>query len=265
MWPRTFADTGTDPILTQYSSRGDTPARIAGRIAAVAASNAVTPDARALLQQHLAEGAEAAALAVWRAATHGDAAAWADATGAIADATDLDPRLRVAALLAAALLAQRGAPVTDAALRALGDDALLDAALDAGASAAITGIAAAAGPRLGDDDRRYLAQRLAASGAIGEHIAALHVAVGNLDAAAAATAAALIAVLAAHGPTSLAAQSVAHLTATWVAQLGAQFGETIAAALPAATCTATAAAARSAGSGHHHPLIVALENRAAAR
>ena len=228
----------------------------------MAASSVVVRDVRQLLDQHIAEGPEPAALAVWRAATD-DAAACAEAVGALADDSDLDPRLRVAALLAAALLAQRGAPVADAALRALGDDALLDAALDAGASAAVTGIASAAGARLDDNSRRYLARRLAASGARGEHIAALHLAIGDATAAASATAAALVAAFREHGPTSLAAHAVAHLAAAWTAQHGRDFSEAVAAALPAAGCAAVAAAARATGAGHHHPLVVALESRAA--
>lgn len=227
----------------------------------MAASRAVV-NVRALLQQHLAEGAEAAALAVWRAAPD-DITAWSEITGALADDPDLDPRLRVAALLAAALLAQRGAPVADTALRALGDDTLFDAVLDAGATAAITGLATAAGARLGDDDRRYLARRLAASGATGEHVAALHLAIGDADAAATALTAALTTVIRDHGPTSLATETVAHLAATWTAQLGPPFADAIATRLPPTTCAIAATAARTAGAGHHHPLVVALENRAA--
>jgi hypothetical protein len=223
----------------------------------------VVSDVRALLDQHLVDGPEAAALAVWRAA--GDGAAWSDGLGAIADDGALDPRLRVAALLAIALLAQRGAPVADAALQALGDDTLLDALLDAGASAAITGLAAAAGARLGDDDRRYLAQRLTAHRAIGAHVAALHVAIGDAAAAATATADALVAVLRDHGPTSVAAQAMVHLAATWADQLGSGFAATVAAALPAAACVDATAAARTTGAGDRHPLVVALTAQPAIR
>jgi hypothetical protein len=150
----------------------------------------VVSDVLAILNRHVADGPEAAALAVWRAAG-AMAAAAAEAAAVIADDTAREPRLRVAGLLAAALLVQGGAPVPATALVALGDDVLVDAVLEAGASAAITGLAAA----WAVDDR--------------------------------------------------------------------PFAETVAAGVPAALCAGAAAAARAVGAGHHHPLVTALESRAA--
>jgi hypothetical protein len=222
----------------------------------------VVSDVLALLHRHLADGPEAAALAVWRGAG-ASAAAIAEAAAVIADDADRDPRLRVAALLAAALLAQGGAPVPATALVALGDDVLVDAVLDAGASAAITGLAAAAGARLADDDRRYLASRLTAAGATGAHVAALMLASGDTAGAATATAVAIAAALREHGADGPGTRAALHLAAAWVAEHGRPFAEAIAAGLPAATCAQAAAAARAVGAGHHHPLVTALESRAA--
>jgi hypothetical protein len=222
----------------------------------------VVSDVLAILHRHVADGPEAAALAVWRAAG-ASAAAVAEAAAVIADDADRDPRLRVAALLAAALLAQGGAPVPATALVALGDDVLLDAVLEAGASAAITGIAAAAGARLADTDRRYLADRLTAAGATGAHVAALLLASGDAEGAAAATAIAIATALREHGPDSPGLGAALHLATAWAAEHGRPFAEAVAAGLPAATCVRAAAAARAVGAGHHHPLVTALESRAA--
>jgi hypothetical protein len=220
----------------------------------------VVSDVLAILNRHVADGPEAAALAVWRAAG-AMAAAAAEAAAVIADDTARDPRLRVAGLLAAALLVQGGAPVPATALVALGDDVLVDAVLEAGASAAITGLAAAAGAAIGDDDRRYLAQRLTAAGATGIHVAALVRAAGDARAAAA-TATAIAEALREHGADSAAVRAAVHLAAAWAIE-DRPFAEAVAAEVPAALCAGAAAAARAVGAGHHHPLVTALESRAA--
>ena len=114
------------------------------------------------LHEELARGPIAAALAAR------DAIATDCTTAAsIADNSELDINVRVAALLAIALAAQDCARVPDAALVALEDDVLLDAVIDTGASAAVTGIVAAAGDRIREGLCRYLALRLSAAGVTG--------------------------------------------------------------------------------------------------
>jgi hypothetical protein len=130
------------------------------------------------LHAELARGPIAAALAARKEVElDGPAAA------AIADDSNLDMSVRVAALLAIALAAQGGMHVPEVALGALEDDLLLDAVLASGASAAVTGIIAAAGDRISDGVRRYLGLRLSAAGATGIHVAALLVGVGDHDGA----------------------------------------------------------------------------------
>jgi hypothetical protein len=130
------------------------------------------------LHAELARGPIAAALAA-REEVELDAAAAA----AIADDGDLDMSVRVAALLAVALAAQGGMRVPDAALGVLEDDLLLDAVFASGASAAVTGIVAAAGDRISDGVRRYLGLRLSAAGVTGIHVAVLLVGVGDHEGA----------------------------------------------------------------------------------
>jgi hypothetical protein len=130
------------------------------------------------LHAELARGPIAAALAA-----RNEVKLDADAAAAIADDPDLEMSVRVAALLAVALSALDGTRVPDAALTALEDDLLLDAVLAHGASAAVTGIVAAAGDRVSDGIRRYVALRLSAGGATGIHVAALLVGVGDRDGA----------------------------------------------------------------------------------
>ena len=133
------------------------------------------------LHAELAAGPIAAALAARDAV-----AADADVAASIVDNSDLEPSVRVAALLALALVAQDGARVPDLALAALEDDVLLDAVLASGAASALTGLACAAGDRISDGLRRYLALRIRVAGATGMHVAALYLRVGEVDAAVAA-------------------------------------------------------------------------------
>jgi hypothetical protein len=154
------------------------------------------------LHEEIAHGPVAAALAA-RAAVAADA----EAAARIADNADLDLSVRVAALLAVALVAQDGVRVPDVALSAIEDDLLVDALLASGTASAITGLLCAAGDRASDGLRRYLALRITAAGATGIHIAALLVDVGDLDGAVRAAVPAMIAPLrdaAADDPTVLA-------------------------------------------------------------
>jgi hypothetical protein len=130
------------------------------------------------LQAEIAQGPVAAALAAREAVAHD-----AQTAAAIADNAELDTNVRIAALLAIALVAQDGVAVPDAALALLEDDVLVDAVLASGASSALTGVVCAAGDRVSDGLRRYLALRIAAAGASGIHVAHLLLAVGDVDGA----------------------------------------------------------------------------------
>jgi hypothetical protein len=130
------------------------------------------------LHAELARGPTAAALAARERV-----AAEPDAAAAIADDANLDINVRVAVLLALALVAQDGVRVPDAALSALEDDVLLDAVLASGAASAVTGLLCAAGARVSSGLRRYLALRIRAAGAAGVHVGCLLVEVGEVDAA----------------------------------------------------------------------------------
>ncbi len=209
------------------------------------------------LRERLPHGLEVAALAAARAAPREALADWAGAAAMVADDGAVELRLRLAALLCVAFLGQRGAPVPAAALGALGDDVLVDAALEEGVTTAITGIVAASGDRLPVDDRRYLARRLAAAGAGGEHVAALQLAAGDLPAAATALARGLEAVLGGDAPGE-AALAVAHLAVIWTDAHGAVFGDALAAALRPGFRDKVADAARATGAGDRHPLLLAL-------
>lgn len=109
-----------------------------------------------------------------------------ETAAAIADHSDIDTSVRVAALLALALVAQDGVRVPDAALVALDDDLLIDAVLAIGAASAITGLVCAAGDRIDERQRHYLAVRIRAAGATGMNVAALFAELGDSDAAVAA-------------------------------------------------------------------------------
>ena len=131
-----------------------------------------------LLQAEIAQGPLAAALAS-REAVAGDA----QTAAAIADDAACEMTVRVAALLALAIVAQNGVHIPDAAVSALEDDLLIDAVLASSATPAITGVAAAARDRITERLRRYLAVRIAAAGATGVHVAELLLAAGDVDAA----------------------------------------------------------------------------------
>ena len=160
------------------------------------------------LHDEISRGPVAAALAS-RSAVALDASTAA----AIADNPDLDMTVRIAALLAIALVAQDGVAVPDTALSALEDDTLVDAVLANAASSALTGILFAAGDRVSDQLRRYLAIRIAAAGATGVHIADLLVAVGDVEGAVRAVVPTLISTLretADDDPVTLALASIVH-------------------------------------------------------
>lgn len=108
---------------------------------------------------------------------------------ALARAGDRDApvRDRLAALVTLATAAARGA-VDPAAARLLDDSALVDAALGAGLSGAVTGLALALGDALSTSDRRTLAAIALGAGAGGVHVAALALAGGDPRAAARAAA-----------------------------------------------------------------------------
>lgn len=142
------------------------------------------------LRAELTRGPVAAALAVR------DAVAFEiTAAAEIADNAALDMTVRVAALLAVALVCQDGVPVPDAALTALEDDLLVDAVLASAAASALTGILYAARQRVTEALRRYLALRIAAAGVTGVHVAELLISVGDCEAAVRAAAPTLVATL----------------------------------------------------------------------
>lgn len=222
-------------------------------------------DARSILPTHVAEGVEAAALAIWDAAAGRSSAELVDDAASIADDASSSPKLRVAALLAVALLARRGIEVPAVALQALGDDLLIDAVLALGASAAITGVVAAAGEALSDEERRYLAHRLAAADVGGVHVAQLQLALGDIPAAVAAAGNALVSVVRGEDADDRASHAVVCVIARWVSELGGELANSIAAALPVELCVGIAAAARAVGAGDRHPLVTSLESRAYTR
>jgi hypothetical protein len=160
------------------------------------------------LHAEMSRGPVAAALAS-RSAVALDASSAA----AIADNPDLDMTVRIAALLAIALVAQDGVAVPDTALSALEDDTLVDAVLANAASSALTGLLFAAQGRVSDQLRRYLALRIAAAGATGVHVADLLVAVGDAEGAVRAVVPTLIATLretADDDPVTLALATIVH-------------------------------------------------------
>jgi len=130
------------------------------------------------LHAEIAQGPVAAALAAREAV-----AVDAQTAAAIVDNSAFDMTVRVAALLSLAIVAQDGVQIPDAAVAALEDDLLIDAVLASSAACAITGVAAAAGDRVSDGLRRYLALRVAADGASGVHVADLFLAVGDINGA----------------------------------------------------------------------------------
>lgn len=162
------------------------------------------------LYEESARGPIAAALAVRDAV-----ALDAPAAAAIADNPDLDMSVRVAALLAIAVVAQDGVPVPDAAVSALEDDLLVDAVLERDATSAITGIVDAARDRVSDRVRRYLAVRLDAAGATGIHVASLFVAADHLDAAVRAALPALVASLREEPADETVVRALAAVVAEW--------------------------------------------------
>jgi hypothetical protein len=160
------------------------------------------------LHAELSRGPVAAALASRSAVALDPATA-----AAIADNPDLDMTVRIAALLAIALVAQDGVAVPDTALSALEDDTLVDAVLANAASSALTGLLFAAQSRVSDQLRRYLALRIAAAGTTGVHVADLLVAVGDAEAAVRAVVPTLIATLretADDDPVTLALATIVH-------------------------------------------------------
>lgn len=160
------------------------------------------------LQAEIAQGPVAAALAAREAV-----AVDVQTAAAIADDPDLDMTVRIAALLAIALVAQDGVAVPDPVLALLEDDVLVDAVLASGASSALTGVLCAAGDRVADGLRRYLALRIAAAGAIGFHVAHLLLGVGDVDGAVRAALPTLITTLREVGdddPIALALATIVH-------------------------------------------------------
>lgn len=180
----------------------------------------------ARLHEEIARGPIAAALAV-RDAVAADAAAAA----AIADNGELDMPIRVAALLAIAVVAQDGVSVPDAAVVALEDDLLVDAVIERDASSAITGIVDAAGERVSERVRRYLALRLKAAGATGMHVASLLVAAEDLDGAVRAALPSLDAALLERADDETIVRALAAVVADW-ARARPAFGDLLAVALP---------------------------------
>lgn len=162
------------------------------------------------LQAEIAQGPVAAALAA-REAVSLDV----QTAAAIADNADLDMNVRVAALLAIAIVAQDGVAVPDAALAVLEDDLLVDAILASGASSALTGVLSAAGDRVSEGLRRYLALRIAAAGASGFHVAHLLLVVGDVDGAVRAALPTLIATLRDVGDDDPIALALATIVADW--------------------------------------------------
>lgn len=162
------------------------------------------------LQAEIAQGPVAAALAA-REAVSLDV----QTAAAIADNADLDMNVRVAALLAIAIVAQDGVAVPDAALAVLEDDLLVDAILASGASSALTGVLSAAGDRVSEGLRRYLALRIAAAGANGFHVAHLLLVVGDVDGAVRAALPTLIATLRDVGDDDPIALALATIVADW--------------------------------------------------
>ena len=142
------------------------------------------------LHAEITQGPVAAALAARDAVTLD-----VQTAALIADNAELDMTVRVAALLAIALVAQDGVAVPDAALAALEDDLLVDAVLASAASSALTGVLYAAKDRVSDGLRRYLALRVAAGGATGVHVADLLLSVGDVDGAVRAAAPTFVATL----------------------------------------------------------------------
>jgi hypothetical protein len=154
-----------------------------------------------------------------------------DAAAVIADNTELDMPIRIAALLALAFVAEDGARVPDLALGVLEDDLFVDAAIACDASGAITGIIHAAGDRVDVRTRRYLALRLKAASASGVHVAALLLSVDDLDGAVRAASPVFAVALrdvSADDPLALA---LATIVVDW-ARGGTAIAELIAASLP---------------------------------
>jgi hypothetical protein len=178
------------------------------------------------LHEEIAHGPVAAALAA-RAAVAVDA----EAAARIADNADLDVSVRVAALLAVALVAQDGVRVPDVALAALEDDLLIDAVLASGTASAITGVLCAAGDRASDGLRRYLALRITAAGATGIHVAALLVDVGDVAGAVRAAAPAMAAPLRDGADDDPAVLALAAIVTEW-SRSHAAIADVLAEALP---------------------------------
>ncbi len=201
------------------------------------------------LLTELARGPVAAALAAREAVARD-----IDAAAAIADDGALDISVRVAALLALALVAQdQSDGVPAVAIDALQDDVLVDAVLAAGASSAITGLLSAAGERADEQLRRYLALRLSAAGATGIHVAALLLCTGERDGAVRAAVPALAMALRAgdeRAPVSLALASIA---LDWLAT-DRGFVEQLALSLPPDVRVQLARAVRTLVAGEH-PLL----------
>lgn len=180
----------------------------------------------ARLHEEIARGPIAAALAVREVV-----ATDASAAAAIADNAELDMPIRVAALLAIAVVAQDGVSVPDAAVVALEDDLLVDAVIERDASSAITGIVDAAGERVSERVRRYLALRLKAAGATGMHVASLLVAAEDLDGAVRAALPSLDAALLERADDETIVRALAAVVADW-ARARPAFGDLLAVALP---------------------------------
>ncbi len=178
------------------------------------------------LSAEITRGPIAAALAA-RSAVSADA----EAAAAIVDDGDAEMSVRVAALLALALVAQDRVPVPDTAVFALEDDLLIDAILACGATSAITGIVAAAKDRVSGPLMRYLAVRVAASGADGMHVAELLLGAGNADAAVRAAVPSLVTAMRDATDDDIIVLALATIVDEWAAA-HAGIDDRIAAALP---------------------------------
>ena len=121
------------------------------------------------------------------------------------------PQRRARALADVADQIARGGAIPDAAIAAIDDDVLIDAALSMGLAGAITAVIDAAGERVDPGLRRHIALRLAAAEVGGVHVAALQLSVGDRDAAIDALARGLDRL-----PEGPAGDAAIELAATWI-------------------------------------------------
>lgn len=210
-------------------------------------------DLGARLRAELGADAFAVALAVLPEA-RGDVGALVDSLVIAGDAHREMPE-RVAALALASLLAHGGVADVDAILD---DDLLIDGALAHGAAPALTALALAAGDRASAGALGYLAVRLAAGGATGANVAALHARIGDAERAAHAFAAALL-----DAGRRGAERSVLAVTEVLVraADRTPALIAPLANALDTRVAHTCATAARALGVAADHPLVAALSSR----